>query len=583
MVSKDIAIFVMSTFRNKPEDREKSLIEYNDKDGIFSEICEHTNEAALKYISWKLKQDNKNLAAAFGFLTDEAQKDFSRFQALFADYDFNIEQVPLYNNGDLTGSFKSICEMFDVLRGYINENEEVVIHIDITGGPRHSVMLMLALIQMIKFSGAKVGMVIYANVLRKKSQNDMQKGMIEDVGDIMDMFTLISGAEEFASIGNVSQIQKYFEPRGNISWCLNSLLDCMEDFSETIRVCGNYKSMTEALAQLKNNIASYENFLKANAGNLCEQELFFGKLLPTIKNEYADIMPYGGINATPVQIIRWCAKRKFLQQAVVFYTEWLPDYLIDSKLVEVTDSNVSLECEKHKMDWSSWKIYLFKSYTPTKEVAIQQQNKSVEIVADKLNYMDLRKILTANLSINQIAVKVKNKNEKFEVFIENLKKLSKKVTLSNFSQLIKGLNEDNSIKIILKKSAPKNTSFNSYLDKRIHTLFNASDVVLAALLNVNREDVVNLFNLEEVEKEKKSADEKGQSRKEVFVQLLQTGILKTKLPKENLLQFVAQYNEYVGEWRNKFSHAVSEGSDKEKNMSITQAILDSIALIDVKK
>lgn len=576
-MSKNVAIFVMSTFSGRP------AIEYNDKDGIFNEMCEHTNEAALKYISWNLKQDNKNLAAAFGFLTAEAQKDFPRFQALFTDYDFNIEQVPLYNNGDLTGSFKSICQMFDVLRGYINENEEVVIHIDITGGPRHSVMLMLALIQMIKFSGAKIGMVIYANVLRKKNQNDMQKGMIEDVGDIMDMFTLISGAEEFASIGNVSQIQKYFEPRGNISWCLNSFLDCMEDFSETIRVCGNYKSMTEALSQLKSNITSYENFLKTNAGNLCEQELFFGKLLPTIKNEYADIMPHGGINATPVQIIRWCAKRKFLQQAVVFYTEWLPDYLIDSGLVKVTDFNIYAECEKHKMDWSSWKIYLFKSYTPTKEVAIQQQNKSVKIVADKLNYMDLRKILTANLSINQIAVKVKNKNEKFEVFIENLKKLSKKVTLSNFTQLIKGLNEDNSIKIILKKSAPKNTSFNSYLDKRIHTLFNASDVVLAALLNVNREDVVNLFNLEEVEKEKKSADEKGQSRKEVFVQLLQTGILKTKLPKENLLQFVAQYNEYVGEWRNKFSHAVSEGSDKEKNMSITQAILDSIALIDVKK
>lgn len=576
-MAKEIMVFVMSTFSGRP------AIEYNDKDGIFSEMCEHTNEAALKYVSWKLKQENENLAAAFGFVTDEAQKDFARFQGLFTDYSFNIEQVPLYNNGDMTGSFKSICEMFDVLQKYIGENEDVVIHIDITGGPRHSVMLMLALIQMIKFSGAKVGMVVYANVLRKKSQSDVQKGMIEDVGDIMDMFTLISGAEEFASIGNVSQIQKYFEPRGNISWCLNSLLDCMEDFSETIRVCGSYDSMKEVLSQLKNNITSYENFLKANKSNLCEQELFFGKLLPKIKNEYADIMPHGGKAATPVQIIRWCAKRKFLQQAVVFYTEWLPDYLIDSKLVEVTEGNVSLECEKHKMEWSSWKIYLFKSYIPPKETAIQQSNKLVEITADKLNYEDLRKILTANLSINQIAVKVRNKNKKFEAFVENLKKLSKKVTFSNFAQIVKGLSEDDPIKIILKKSAPKNTSFNNYLDKRIRTLFNASDVVLAALNNVSREDIVNLFDLEIVEKEKKSADEKGQSRKEIFEQLLQAGILRTKLPKENLLQFVAQYNEYVGEWRNKFSHAVSEGSDKEKNMSITQAILDSIALIDVKK
>ena len=576
-MAKEIMVFVMSTFSGRP------AIEYNDKDGIFSEMCEHTNEAALKYVSWKLKQENENLAAAFGFVTDEAQKDFARFQGLFTDYSFAIEQVPLYNNGDMTGSFKSICEMFDVLQKYIGENEDVVIHIDITGGPRHSVMLMLALIQMIKFSDAKVGMVVYANVLRKKSQSDVQKGMIEDVGDIMDMFTLISGAEEFALIGNVSQIQKYFEPRGNISWCLNSLLDCMENFSETIKVCGSYDSMKEVLSQLKNNITSYENFLKANRSNLCEQELFFGKLLPKIKNEYADIMPHGGKAATPVQIIRWCAKRKFLQQAVVFYTEWLPDYLIDSKLVEVTEGNVSLECEKHKMDWSSWKIYLFKSYTPPKETAVQQSNKSVEITADKLNYEDLRKILTANLSVNQIAVKVRNKNKKFEAFVENLKKLSKKVTFSNFAQIVKGLNEDDPIKIILKKSAPKNTSFNNYLDKRIRTLFNASDVVLAALLNVSREDIVDLFDLEVVEKEKKSADEKGQSRKEIFEQLLQAGILKTKLPKEDLLQFVAQYNEYVGEWRNKFSHAVSEGSDKEKNMSITQAILDSIALIDVKK
>lgn len=98
--------------------------------------------------------------------------------------------------------------------------------------------------------------------------------MIEDVGDIMDMFTLTSGAEEFVSIGNVSQIQKYFESKEKISWCLNCLLDCMEDFSETIRICGSYDSMIEVLARLRESIKNYDNFLKANKGSLCEQELF---------------------------------------------------------------------------------------------------------------------------------------------------------------------------------------------------------------------------------------------------------------------------------------------------------------------
>lgn len=576
-MSKEIAVFVMSTFSGRPP------IEYNDKNGTFSQMCEQTNEAALKYIAWKLKQENKNLVATFGFLTDEAQKDFLRFKDLFTDYDFSIEAVPLYNNGDMVGSFKSICEMFDVLQKYIAKNEEVIIHIDITGGPRHSVMLMLALIQMIKFSGAKIGMVVYANVLRKKSQSDIQKGMIEDVGDIMDMFTLISGAEEFASIGNVSQIQKYFEPKENISWCLNSLLDWMENFSETIRVCGSYESMIEALAQLKNNIVSYENFLKTNSANLCEQELFFAKLLPKIKIEYADIMPHKGKSATPIQIIRWCAKRKFLQQAVVFYTEWLPDYLMESNLLKVTDLEVYAECEKHKMDWSSWPIYLFKTYTPTEKPSVLQQEEDLKISSDKLVYEDLRKLLLSDLSAGEILIKVRKKNDKFETFIRNLINFDKKVNEKNFVQEVKSIEENNLIRVILERATPSTTTFDKFLLKRIKTLHRASKVILVALSNIKKEDIMEWFVLDELEPQNNGKNKKNTDRVAVFKQLLKENKIKTKLPVENLLQFVAQYNEYVGEWRNKFSHAVSEGSDKEKNTSITKAIIDSIALIDIKK
>lgn len=580
---KDIAIFVMSTFRNKLEDKNKSLIEYSDKNGDFNEICEHTNEAALKYIFWKLNQDNKNLSDAFCFLTDEAQNDFLRFKDLFVKYNFNINAVPLYNNGDMVGSFKSICEMFDVLQRYISENEEVVIHIDITGGPRHSVMLMLALIQMIKFSGAKIGLVIYANVLRKKNQLVMQKGMIEDVGDIMDMFTLTSGAEEFVSIGNVSQIQKYFESKEKISWCLNCLLDCMEDFSETIRICGSYDSMIEVLARLRESIKNYDNFLKANKGSLCEQELFFAKLLPKIKIEYMDIMPDDKKSATPIQIIRWCAKRKFLQQAVVFYTEWLPDYLIKSKLVEVTKKEIIDECEKAKMEWSSWPIYLFRSYVIPQKKSVQQQVTSINITSDKLTYEDLQKLLKSNLSASNILIKVKNKNEKFEEFIRNVIKFEKKTSWSNFSGRIEALDEDNPIKVILKKSAPNNISFKDYLDKRIEALKTASVLILTALKNAGRALSCDLFDLECMDKKENNAEEKGQNRIKAFKQLLKSNSLKTKIPENDLLEFIGQYSEYVNQWRNTFSHAVSKDSDKEKNISITKAILNSIALIDVKQ
>lgn len=533
----------------------------------------------MKYISWKLKQDNKKIDAVYAFVSEEVQNDLERFKSLFRDYDFDIKAIPLYNNGNLSGSFRSISAMADILQDYINNNQaDVCIHIDMTGGPRHAVMLMMALIQMIKFTGAKVGMVTYANILKGKTE-----GIIEETNEIMNMFTLISGAEEFAAFGNVSQIQKYFASREDISWCLNNVLDAMENLSETIKVCGSYESMKNTLADLAENIRMYEKFYWERKDTLSEQELFFCKLLPTIKNEYAEIMPDNGKSATPIQIIRWCARRSFLQQAVVFYTEWLPDYLIKSKLVEITKKEIIEDCEKAKMEWSSWPIYLFRSYVIPPKKSAQQQVVSIDITSDKLTYEDLQMLLKSNLSANEIRVKIRNKNEKFEEFIQNIIQFNKKITWENFAQKVKALSDDDPIKRVLKKTAPTNISFTNYLNRRIKELMSATKVILASVEYSGKALCNELFDLDNVNKKVNTPEEKGENRVKTFEDLLKSNALKSKIPERDLLDFVGQYSEYVNQWRNKFSHAVSNNSNKENNLSITQAIINSVNLIELKE
>ena len=572
-MGKNIVIFVMSPFRNN------SFISYSDKSRDFQETCEHTNEVSLKYISWKLKQDNKKIDAVYAFVSEEVQNDLERFKSLFRDYDFDIKAIPLYNNGNLSGSFRSISAMADILQDYINNNQaDVCIHIDMTGGPRHAVMLMMALIQMIKFTGAKVGMVTYANILKGKTE-----GIIEETNEIMNMFTLISGAEEFAAFGNVSQIQKYFASREDISWCLNNVLDAMENLSETIKVCGSYESMKNTLADLAENIRMYEKFYWERKDTLSEQELFFGKLLPTIKNEYAEIMPDNGKSATPIQIIRWCARRSFLQQAVVFYTEWLPDYLIKSKLIEITKKEIIENCEKAKMEWSSWPIYLFRSYVIPPKKSAQQQVVSIDITSDKLTYEDLQMLLKSNLSANEIRVKIRNKNEKFEEFIQNIIQFNKKITWENFAQKVKALSNDDPIKRVLKKTAPTNISFTNYLNRRIKELMSATNVILASVEYSGKALCNELFDLDNVNKKVNTPEEKGENRVKTFEDLLKSNASKSKIPERDLLDFVGQYSEYVNQWRNKFSHAVSNNSNKENNLSITQAIINSVNLIELKE
>lgn len=572
-MGKNIVIFVMSPFRNN------SFISYSDRNRDFQETCEHTNEVSLKYISWKLKQDNKKIDAVYAFVSEEVQNDLERFKSLFRDYDFDIKAIPLYNNGNLSGSFRSISAMADILQDYINNNQaDVCIHIDMTGGPRHAVMLMMALIQMIKFTGAKVGMVTYANILKGKTE-----GIIEETNEIMNMFTLISGAEEFAAFGNVSQIQKYFASREDISWCLNNVLDAMENLSETIKVCGSYESMKNTLADLAENIRMYEKFYWERKDTLSEQELFFGKLLPTIKNEYAEIMPDNRKSATPIQIIRWCARRSFLQQAVVFYTEWLPDYLIKSKLIEITKKEIIENCEKAKMEWSSWPIYLFRSYVIPPKKSAQQQVVSIDITSDKLTYEDLQMLLKSNLSANEIRVKIRNKNEKFEEFIQNIIQFNKKITWENFAQKVKALSNDDPIKRVLKKTAPTNISFTNYLNRRIKELMSATNVILASVEYSGKALCNELFDLDNVNKKVNTPEEKGENRVKTFEDLLKSNALKSKIPELDLLDFVGQYSEYVNQWRNKFSHAVSNNSNKENNLSITQAIINSVNLIELKE
>lgn len=579
MVSKDIAIFVMSTFRNKPEDREKSLIEYNDKDGIFNEMCEHTNEAALKYISWKLKQDNKNLAAAFGFLTDEAQKDFPRFQALFADYDFNIEQVPLYNNGDLTGSFKSICQMFDVLRGYINENEEVVIHIDITGGPRHSVMLMLALIQMIKFSGAKVGMVIYANVLRKKSQNDMQKGMIEDVGDIMDMFTLISGAEEFNSFGSIEQIKKYFDKNIKISMKLKYLLVNMDSFSINMKLCTRYEDIIDTLQRLKSAINIYEQYLKNN-NDIKEQEVFFGKLLPIIKMEYFSLLPQKD-EGKQIEIIKWCIQKGFLQQALTFFTEWIPKYLIESNVICIKENKIKDNCIENAKIKSNWQEYFFKAYKPSKYIS--KNNVNVEKI-ELITYEKFKKYINdikSEKDIVDLQDIIKNKNTKLEKFIKEVINFNIKENI--FIKKIVQKPKHDLLKKCLVLSA-KNTNINEFLNAQIKKYNSVKLAIVKSLINMDEIDAIEIFNLVNKEYDKiKIIDDLALERKNVFEFLLKNRLISTKLSEKIIVYFIALYNQCVRLWRNTVNHADGDIVDNNKLIEISRTLMYSIALIDVKK
>lgn len=107
--------------------------------------------------------------------------------------------------------------------------------------------------------------------------------------------------------------------------------------------------MTNVLSLLNDSLKIYKRIIKSKSNRLSEQELFFAKLILVIEKTYADILPKDNKPSSVPAIIKWCAKRDFLQAAITFYTEWIPVYLIENKLVIIKDASIEEECRKIKL------------------------------------------------------------------------------------------------------------------------------------------------------------------------------------------------------------------------------------------
>ena len=570
---KNIVLFIMSLYRDDSIEKE-----YTDDSNLFKASCKHTNETALKYIAWKLNQEQQQIDEIYAFISEQVREtSLDKFKELIQDeyYKDKIIDVPLYNNGEMKGSFKSISEMFDKLQAYKEKNPDdtVVIHVDMTGGLRHASMLMLALIRMLKYIGMELGLVLYVNFNTAK---------IENASDIMDMFTLLGGAEEFNSFGSVNQIQNYFDKLNSkklrtSSSALELLLEEMRDFSEAIKVCTNYKDMTNVLSLLNDSLKIYKRIIKSKSNRLSEQELFFAKLILVIEKTYADILPKDNKPSSVPAIIKWCAKRDFLQAAITFYTEWIPVYLIENKLVIIKDASIEEECRKNKA-WSNWQVSFFKNY----RMSQSSQIKLEDVEEYELTYSTVRGLIENDLSANKILGKVKDKNKKFSDFLKETIDFIKKTTRYRFYKAVVNLSNNSILKQILRESMPKNENdFEVYLTRRlIKENSNLEAVVLNSVKGIEKNRVREIFDLKE--DKKLTTVEKSKERREMFKEMLEKNIIETKLPKERLLQFVEEYSNYVNDWRNQVSHANSLAASRESNFDIAQAIINSVNLIDEK-
>jgi hypothetical protein len=242
--------------------------------------------------------------------------DFPNLEGAFHAIDYDETK-------DADNSIHQVASMAEKIKKYIRryEGEAVYLHADMTGGMRHASMMMLSVIQLLKFSGIRVGQVVYS---------DFQHRKIVNVTEVHRMFSLVSGADEFVKYGSVAAIDEYFGevPKEHQSKELRELLTAMRNFSDAIKIC----KIDAIEGQLQIMNGKIENFRQKTDKSL--QEELFAQIIDTIQHEYGLLLakkPYYR-KASRLDIIAWCTKRGFLQQAMTMCTEWVPFFIVREKI-----------------------------------------------------------------------------------------------------------------------------------------------------------------------------------------------------------------------------------------------------------
>lgn len=314
------------------------------------------------------EEDHEKLKAILDESNGPTTLDFfkDRIKGIVAPGD--VISVPYNENATMDEALSDIGEMGKIvlkeltkIRGEnpaLSEEElsqGITMHADMTGGMRNASMMMLGVMRLLDFSKLKMGMVLYSNWEAARSVN-----FVEDSGDVYRFFDLVAGATEFARYGSVEKLTEYygmddrddlaFDEKYGISRQLFELIKAMGYFARSIKLC-RYGEFEDACCALSDRISAFE---KNGPEYVDANDKIFATLLPTIKESYKKILgPHDDLD-----IITWCVKQCYLQQAMTLYTERVPEFISDNGFYKLNGKIKKKIKDKIKDDVISESVYV---------------------------------------------------------------------------------------------------------------------------------------------------------------------------------------------------------------------------------
>lgn len=352
-----IYLTFLSTLNTKdnpynPQKLEKSVINLTELAPF--DIIRQTNESALKYLLHNKRKENSSfkLDKLFFFKSPEMENTFKEsnissldvFEGQMCDY-INDRDIPITwdpetinyidcNDIDYIDNLKaSIIDMSQAIMKYYKNkpsDDKVILHVDLSGGPRTAIMLMIAIIRLVAFQGIQIGSILYANV----NANNNSIVRVYEGNSIYNIYDMITGFAEFNQFGSVDTLKNYVNTLDNPDVQIKELISSMGDFSEAVRLSsrGMFQRSMEDIHKLLTDIESSKQEIPANnRKNHKNFEIEALKLMSDkIQNNYKTVLAN---KEDDLAYIDWCLYNGYLQQALALFAEFVPRVILESKII----------------------------------------------------------------------------------------------------------------------------------------------------------------------------------------------------------------------------------------------------------
>lgn len=208
---------------------------------------------------------------------------------------------------------------------YKSDADKIELYIDVQGGNRTSIYVRNAALSILNNQFQNKIDIKETIATNYKSGNE--KNEIVDETQRYRILDLVSGMNAFIQYGKADMIKKYCsDMKIEKGSDVDNLVGYMADIDDAISLC----DMT-ALAEAVENMANLtDSTAKTQGDSIHPVENIFNILIDGIKKDYGSLVAHTKVDY--VELISWCARKDFIQQALTLIEDKMPDVYFKKKV-----------------------------------------------------------------------------------------------------------------------------------------------------------------------------------------------------------------------------------------------------------